>query len=88
MLNDPLTLIHLKLEGIDTAASPIWAVHSALPDYLWGEQLTFHEITFNLGVDMAEANYQKKMEVLVSSLLRYVFKSLFILWLLNNHKSL
>ena len=87
VLNDPLVLIHLKLQGINTAASPVLAVHSILQDYLREQQLIFHEITFNLGDDAGEAGYRREIQALLSRLIKYVFKFVSILYPLKNLKS-
>ena len=66
--NDPLTIIHLYLAGMNLHGSPPRLVYESFWSYFRPNDLLFVELEFDAGTPTKEADHQLKMASLVERL--------------------
>lgn len=65
----PILIIHFKLVGFETTATPIDAVHSYLSPYFPNGGLRLVEVVFDLGTVRKRDTYSRKCEILVNEIM-------------------
>jgi len=68
--DDPLTIIHLYLAGMDPHGSPPRLIYESFHTYFRPSDLLFFELEFDAGTTAKEADHRSKMATLVEQLRR------------------